>query len=620
MRRRLLWEGSTGCPRQDSNLRTRLRRPALYPLSYEGSGAESSNEPLAEQTNRRREPVGYASGAMIEERLIALITQALAAAAPELGLTGDWPEIELSKPRQKEHGDFSTNVALVVAGRVDRPPREVAEVILRYLPPAEVVASAEVAGPGFINVRLTKAWLTDVLREVERAGDAYGSAEPNGLRAQVEFVSANPTGPLHIGHARNAALGDALARVLEAAGWSVEREYYFNDTGGQMDRFGASVEARYLQLLGGDAEVPEDGYHGDYVTDLAREILEAEGPGPADLPPQGRVAHLQQAAANRVLEQIAGSLERFGVRFDSYMHERILEEKGEIAAAVERLREAGYAYEKDGAIWFRSTAFGDDKDRPLVRSNGKHTYFGADCAYLIDKFERGFDHIVYVWGADHHGDVARVRGASQALGYEAECVEIAIYQWVSFLRGGEPVAMSKRAGTFVSLDELIDEVGTDAARFHLLMFSADVTMRFDIETVKAQTLDNPVYYVQYGHARIASILRKAAERGVELRPVTEADLSRLELEPELDLLRAIADMPSQVATAAEIRAPHRLTHAAQDLAARFHRFYTDCPVLSDDAELTQARLWLCRGTEQTIANLLGLLGVSAPESMERTDA
>jgi arginyl-tRNA synthetase len=557
---------------------------------------------------------------MIEERLIALFTQALAAAASELGLTGGPPEVELSKPRQKEHGDFSTNVALVVAARVNRSPREVAEIIVGHLPPVEFVASVEVAGPGFINVHLTRAWLADVLREVERAGDGYGRAEPNDRRAQVEFVSANPTGPLHIGHARNAALGDALARVLEAAGWSVEREYYFNDTGGQMDRFGASVEARYLQLVGREAEVPEDGYHGDYVADLARDILDAEGAGLADLPPDERVTRLQRLGANRVLDQISDTLDRFGVRFDSYMHERVLEDKGEIASAVERLRETGDAYEKDGAIWFRSTAFGDDKDRPIVRSNGRHTYFGADCAYLVDKFDRGFDHIVYVWGADHHGDVARVRGAAQALGYDVERVEIVIYQWVSFLRGGEPVAMSKRAGTFVSLDELIDEVGTDAARFHLLMFSADVTMRFDIETVKAQTLENPVYYVQYGHARIASILRKAAQRGVELRPIAEADLSRLELESELDLLRAIADMPSQIATAAEIRAPHRLTHAAQDLAARFHRFYTECPVLSDDAGLTQARLWLCRGTKQTIANLLGLLGVSAPESMERVDA
>jgi arginyl-tRNA synthetase len=306
----------------------------------------------------------------------------------------------------------------------------------------------------------------------------------------------------------------------------VEREYYFNDTGGQMDRFGTSVEARYLQLVGRDAEVPEDGYRGEYVIELARDILGSEGPALADLPAGERITRLQMLAADRVLKQIDATLERFGVRFDTFMHEHVLEEKGEIAAAVERLRAAGYAYEKDGATWFRSTPFGDDKDRPIVRSNGRHTYFGADCAYLIDKFERGFDHIVYVWGADHHGDVARVRGAAEALGYDRESVEIVIYQWVSFLRGGEPVAMSTRAGTFVSLDELIDEVGTDAARFHLLMFGADVTMRFDIETVKAQTLENPVYYVQYGHARIASILRRAAERGVELRPIAETDLSR----------------------------------------------------------------------------------------------
>jgi len=556
---------------------------------------------------------------MIEERLIALVTEALSVAGRELGLSGDLPEVELSKPRQKEHGDFATNVALVLAARVERSAREVAELIVRNLPEAPFVRSEEVAGPGFINFRLTTSWLTDALREVADRGEAFGRTEPNGRRAQVEFVSANPTGPLHIGHARNAALGDALARVLEAAGWTVEREYYFNDTGGQMDRFGASVEARYLQLVGREAEVPEDGYHGEYLIELARDILETEGAGLADLPPEERVARLQQEGANRVLEQIGRTLERFGVRFDSYLHERVLEERGEIEAAVERLRAAGYAYEAEGAIWFRSTAFGDDKDRPLVRSNGRHTYFGADAAYVIDKFERGFDHLVYVWGADHHGNVVRLRGTAQALGYDPERLEIVIYQWVSFLRDGVPVAMSKRAGTFVSLDELIDEVGTDAARFHLLMFSNDVTMKFDIEAVKRQTMENPVYYVQYGHARIASILRRAAERGVEIRPIEEADLSRLEDEAELDVLRALADVPSQITSAAEIRGPHRLTHAAQDLAARFHRFYTECPVLSDDPELTQARLWLCRGTKQAIANLLGLLGVSAPEAMDRSD-
>ncbi len=556
---------------------------------------------------------------MIEDELSALVSAAVAAAATELDLSGEPPDITLTSTKQKEHGDFATNVALVLAGRAGRPPREVAEVIRRNLPPAPFVRTAEVAGPGFINFRLTSDWLVDALREVVDRGAAYGRAEPTGARAQVEFVSANPTGPLHIGHARNAALGDALARVLEAAGWSVEREYYFNDAGGQMDRFGASVEARYLQLLGREAEVPEDGYHGEYVSEIARDILEQEGPGPADLPSADRLERLRDEGARRVLVQIEATLARFGVRFDSYVSERTLAEKGEIDAAIDRLRTAGAVYEGDGAVWFRSTAYGDDKDRPLVRSNGQHTYFGADCAYVVDKFERGFEHLVYVWGADHHGAVARLRGTAEALGYGADRVEVVIYQWVSFLRDGVPVAMSKRAGTFVSLDELIDEVGTDAARFHLLLFSNDVTMNFDIEAVKRQSLENPVYYVQYGHARIASILRKAAERGVELEPIDRADLTRLTDDAELEVLRAIARVPAQVATSAELRAPHRLAHASQELAARFHRFYTDCPVLSDDPELTQARLWLCRGTKQVIANLLGLLGVAAPEAMERVD-
>jgi arginyl-tRNA synthetase len=554
---------------------------------------------------------------MIEERLAELLRSAVV----EAGLQPDGPlqEIRLEKPRQKEHGDFATSLPLALAKRAGMPPREVAELIVRNLPPSDLVESAEVAGPGFINFRVTDAWLHSALREALERGAAYGRAEPSGRRAQVEFVSANPTGPLHIGHARNAALGDALARLFQFTGWDVEREFYFNDAGGQMDRFGASVEARYLSLIGREAKVPEGGYHGEYVTELAKDILEREGPGLADLPPDERLVRLREEGVKRVLDWIRATLDRFGVRFDAFMSESDLVERGEVAEAVERLRSSGFAYDAEGAVWYRSTAFGDDKDRVLIRSDGRHTYFAADCAYLIDKFSRGFDHLVYVWGADHHGNIVRVRGAAQALGYDPSAVEIVIYQWVSFLRGGEPVAMSKRAGDFITLDQLIDEVGTDAARFHLLMFSNDSTMNFDIEAVKRQSMDNPVYYVQYGHARIASILRKASERGVALRPPSEADLSRLAHEAELDLLRAIADVPAEIRTAAELRAPHRLTHAAQDLAARFHRFYTECPVLSDDAELTQARLWLSTATKQVIANLLGLLGVSAPESMERTE-
>jgi len=557
---------------------------------------------------------------MIEERLARIVRQALEGAREELGLSGELPEVEIAASRQREFGDFSTNVALALAGRVGKSPREVAQAIRSHLPDDDLIERAEVAGVGFVNLFVRADWLRDVLRDAVALGPRYGWAEPNGRSVQVEFVSANPTGPLHIGHARNAALGDALARLLEAAGWRAEREYYFNDTGGQMDRFGASVEARYLKLLGREAEVPEDGYHGEYIADIARDILKEHGDALADLPPEERMARLRDEGARRVLDGIRATLDRFGVRFDSYISERQLAESGEIDAAVRRLREAGYVYESEGAVWFRSMAFGDDKDRPLIRSNGTHTYFAADCAYLIDKFARGFDHLIYVWGADHHGDVVRVKGAAQAMGFDPAAVEMVIYQFVSFLRGGQPVKMSKRAGTYITLDELIDEVGTDAARFTLLMHSNDSPMNFDIEDVKRRSIDNPVFYVQYGHARIASILRNAGERGVSLKPIEETDLSLLSTEAELDLLRTIAEMPDLVLRAAELRGPHRLAHYAQELAAGFHRFYTECRVITDDEPLTQARLWLSTGAKQAIGNVLALLGVSAPESMERIDA
>ena len=556
---------------------------------------------------------------MIEPQLVDWLQEGLREAAPALGIEGDLPTPELLAPKQKGHGDFATNVALALAKRAGRPPRDVAQAIADALPASPLVEKVEVAGPGFLNIFTADTWLHDALRSIADLGEAYGRAEPTGRRVQVEFVSANPTGPLHVGHARNAALGDALARLLEAAGETVEREYYFNDAGRQMDLFGASVVARYLQVLGRDAELPEDGYHGEYVVEVARDIVAEHGDALADLPEPEREARLLAEGTRRILAGVEQTLERFGVRFDVYFSEAELERKGEIAAAVERLRAADYAYDADGATWFRSTAFGDDKDRVIVRSNGTHTYFGADCAYIVDKFARGFDHVVYVWGADHHGDVARMKGAASAMGYDPDALEIVLYQFVSFQRGGEPVKMSKRAGTFISLDELIDEVGADAARFTLLSFSGDSAMNFDIETVKRQSMDNPVYYVQYGHARIASILRKAESVGVPRTSIADADLSLLRHEAELDLLRALADVPGQIAAAAELRAPQRITHLAQDLAGRFHRFYTECTVVNaDEPALTHARLWLAAGTKQVIANLLGILGVSAPESMERT--
>jgi arginyl-tRNA synthetase len=555
---------------------------------------------------------------VIEERLAGLVRAAVAAA--DLGIEpGDVPEPEILTPKQREHGDFATNIALVLAKQVGKAPRDVAAAILDALPADDVLEKAEIAGPGFLNLFVRDDWLYAVLRKVVARGPAYGRSEPNGKRVQVEFVSANPTGPLHIGHARNMVLGDAVANLFAAAGWTVEREYYFNDAGRQMELFGASVDARYLQALGRPAEVPEDGYHGAYLGDIAADIVTEYGDALADLPEAERRAVCLREGSRRVLEQIEATLTRFGVRVDVFFSERTLHETGEIDEAVARLRETDLAYDAEGAVWFRSTRFGDDKDRVLIRSNGAPTYFAADCAYLIDKFGRGFDHLVYVWGADHHGDIARVKGAADGLGFDPARVEIVLYQFVSLLRGGEAVKMSKRAGEIVTLDELADEVGTDATRFTLLSQSNDSAINFDVEVVKRQSMDNPVYYVQYGHARIASILRTAAERGVALRPIEEANLGLLAAESELELLRALAEVPAQMAFAADLRAPSRLTHASQDLAARFHRFYAECRVVSEDGDLTQARLWLCAGTKQVIANLLGLLGVSAPESMERAD-
>jgi arginyl-tRNA synthetase len=556
---------------------------------------------------------------MIEQKLIALIREALESAAGELGVTSVPENIELSRPRKKEFGDFSTNVALMLAARQQRNPRDVAQIIVKHLPRSDVLTSAEVAGAGFINIHVAHALLHEVLRQVASEGGAYGRAETTGVSVQVEFVSANPTGPLHIGHARGAALGDALANVLAAAGNRVEREYYCNDAGRQMELFGRSVEARYLELHGREARVPEEGYQGEYITDIAGEIARTEGGALLDLPEEARWRAVLDRAEPLMLDAIRATLKRFGVEFQTFFSQRSLLDRGAISEVVERLRTSGHAYDQDGAVWFRATAFGDDKDRVLIRSNGEPTYFAADCAYLVDKFGRGFDHLLYVWGADHHGDVKRVQGAAAALGFDPAHVEMLIHQFVSFTRGGEQVRMSKRTGELVSLDELLDEVGKDAARYTLLARSHDAPLEFDLEEVARQSMENPVYYVQYAHARIASILRLAAAQGLELRPIGTVALELLVEESELDLLRAIAEAPEQIRTAAALRSPHRLTTYAEELAATFHRFYTECRVVSDDPELTQARLWLSSGTKQVVANVLGLIGVFAPERMERVE-
>jgi len=557
----------------------------------------------------------------IQETLVRLLTEAAEAAAPDLGLDpADVPEPELSRPRQKEHGDWASNIALVLAKAAGRSPREVASAIVANLPIDDAqVRSAEVAGPGFINLRLGPGWLHDILADVLTRGNAFGFKEQSrSERVQVEFVSANPTGPLHVGTARNAAIGDSLADVLEAAGWDVEREYYFNDAGRQMELFGASVEARYLQHLGVDAAMPADGYQGQSIGEVADRIAVARGTELLDLPPDARRAAILKEAVELTLAGIRETLERFRIRFDTWFSESALHH-GAIDEAVQRLRDKGLAYDADGAVFFKSTAYGDDKDRVLIRSNGIPTYFGADCAYLLDKFGRGFDRVIYVWGADHHGDMARMHGAAEALGIDPQRITILLYQLVSLYRGGEPVRMSKRTGDVVTLDELIDEVGTDAARYTLLTRSPDSPLDFDIEAVTRQTMDNPVYYVQYAHARTASLRRVAERQGIALQAWKREQFDALSEEAELDLLRKLGEFPEMVELAADTLAPHRLTRYVEQLAAAFHRFYTECRVITDDDALTQARLWLSEATHQVIASALGLLGVSAPESMQRLD-
>ncbi len=526
------------------------------------------------------------------------LATAVRTALASAGLPDRDPAFE--RPRQREHGDWSTNVAMTLAKSVGKPPRQIADEVVAAMALPAGVAGVEVAGPGFINFRLAQDAFAGIVRAAVAAGQAWGRTDHGaGRRVNVEFVSANPTGPIHVGHGRQAALGDAIAGLLEATGAAVTREYYFNDAGVQMRKFGQSVTAA---MAGEDP--PEDGYHGAYITELADDLRRA-----------GVEDNLQEAAYQRMLERITATLERFGVRFDVFFGERALHRSGALEEAVEHLRAAGHVYESEGAVWLATAALGDDKDRVLVKADGEPTYFAADCAYMIDKAARGFSDLVYVLGSDHHGYIGRMLAVAEASGVGREHVEIIIHQFVNLFRDQEAVRMSKRTGEIVTFDELIDEVGADAARYTLLRFSPDTTIDFDIAEVVRADKDNPVYYVQYSSARIAGIMRTATERGVEPGTVDEAPLHLLEHEAERELVRRIGRWPEVVTLAADERAPHRVARYAEDLAEGFHKFYTDCQVVSDDAELTRARYWLVVAARQTLANALGLLGVSAPERM-----
>lgn len=527
------------------------------------------------------------------------------------------PEFVIEVPREKGHGDFACNVAMLMAREARMAPRKIADIILEMIDdhPLETIEKIEVAGAGFINIFLDRSWLYPIPGEVYGLGDRYGYSTRLNLKAQVEFVSANPTGNLHMGNARGGAIGDTMANIMARAGYEVEREFYVNDAGNQIDIFADSLEARYLQLTGQDVPFPENGYAGQDVVETVKSIISAYGSSLIGLSREERRQVLVDFALKEKLAYIKESLKRFGITYDVWFNEQTLHESGKINEVIELLRQKGYIYEEAGAWWFKSTMFGDEKDEVVVRSNGLPTYFGADIAYHKDKFERGFDRVINVWGADHHGHVSRIKGAMQALGYDPDSLDILLMQLVRLYRGKKMVRMSKRTGTTVSLDELIDEVGTDAARFFFVMRSPDSHLDFDLDLAKEESQDNPVYYVQYAHARICSIFRQAEATGVALGDVESINPALLKEEEELLLLRKIADFPEENIIAARTMAPHRIARYVLDLAGLFHSFYNHHRVLGVDPDLQAARLLLMYITRITIKNSLDVLGVSAPERM-----
>ena len=555
---------------------------------------------------------------IIEETQSAL-RQGVAAACAQAMAAGTLPEAELpdfviETPKDEKNGDFSTNLAMQLTRILRQNPRKIAEAIVGGIDLPGLVERVEIAGPGFINFYLVPGWLNRVLPAIQEEDADYGKSNAGGgERVQVEFVSANPTGLLHMGNARGGALGDTLAAVLNEAGYVCDKEYYINDAGNQVENLGKSVEARYFELLGrDDYQIPEDGYHGKDIIATAQRLLDEKGEALVDLPEAERRELMKNYALREKVAGIRGSLENFGVVFDNWFSEQSLHDAGSVHEVVDILREKGVVYEKDGAQWLRATDWGEEKDEVLVRSNGTPTYFAADIAYHRDKFERGYKRLINIWGADHHGHVARLKGAMTALGYPGDDITVILMQLVRLYRGGEIVKMSKRSGKYVTLDELIEEVGKEAARFFFIMRSPDSALDFDLDLAKAESSDNPVYYVQYAHARICSILSVA---GVDTPKAADVDLSLLTEENERVLIRKLAEWPQEVADAARELAPYHLAYYAKELANAFHSFYNSCKVLTDDAALRDARLALVDCTRITLRNVLTLLGLSAPERM-----
>ncbi len=536
--------------------------------------------------------------------------QALVVAAIDAGdLLGTAPEaITLERPKNRDHGDYATSIALQLAKAAGKNPREVATLLQSAIAALPGVAKVDIAGPGFINITLDRANQAELVRTILNAGDKYGRGTSlNGVAINLEFISANPTGPLHLGHTRWAAVGDALGRVLSAAGAKVTREFYINDRGRQMDLFGQSVQAAAQSQ-----PIPEDGYQGEYIKDLAAVVV-AENPGIES------VEDFREAAYKVQLSQQQSVLDKFNTHFDIWFSERSLHDSGAVDHGMTKLREQGHVFEQDGAVWLRTTDFGDDKDRVLIKENGELTYFASDTAYYINKRERGNDICIYMLGADHHGYIHRLRAVAACAGDNPDYnIHVLIGQLVKIMEGGEEVKLSKRAGTIITLEELVEKVGVDAARFTLIRYPVDTPMVMDIDILRRNTNENPVYYVQYAHARIAAVLRNVAELGIDY-DLSNFDPSQLSHDRENELLGALAEYPRVVATAAELREPHRVARYLEELAGLYHGFYADCRVLplGDEAAapIHSARANLCAATMQVIANGLSLLGVSAPERM-----
>lgn len=550
----------------------------------------------------------------IKEILAGAIKKA-ALAAIEKGTVkeGELPEVLLEVPPQKEFGDFASNFAMQSARSLKCNPRLIAQAVIDNLDCA-YIEKAEIAGPGFINFYLKKNWLSDLFANIVKAGENYGNLQaPSNEKIQIEYVSANPTGPLHVGHGRGAAVGSSLANLMKAAGYNVTREYYINDAGNQINNLAASVNARYLEAFGIDVEFPENGYHGHDIIDTAERIKRIYGDKFLHMDEAERIEQFRTIALKEKLAALKEDLEAFNVTYDVWFSEQSLHDANKIKEACDYLTERGYMYEKDGALWLKATEHGDDKDRVVIRDNGVPTYFAADIAYHRNKFERGFDRVINLWGADHHGYIARMKAAVGALGYNPDQLEILILQMVSLYRNGELVKMSKRTGQSVTLNELIEEVGTDAARFFFVMRSIDSQLDFDLTLATEKSNENPVYYIQYAHARICSIFRQLKEAGIEEAP--EADYSLLTDPSEAELIKKLGEYPELIASAAKERAVHRVAHYVHELAGLFHSFYNQCRILGVDPEVQQARIKLVKATQHVLRHALNILGVSAPERM-----